>query len=88
MMFPGCNLDGNNQIYPCTLILKGDKLAHGTKWHGSPPTMVKTPTDIYTTIQTNLSLSNPSLTDANFVVDIPSETTRLVNKKHSKKSRL
>ncbi|CAF4100658.1 unnamed protein product [Adineta steineri] len=35
-VLPGCHLDGNNTIYPCTLIMKGDKLPMHTNWQGSP----------------------------------------------------
>ncbi|CAF4198699.1 unnamed protein product, partial [Adineta steineri] len=35
-VLPGCHLDGNNTIYPCTLIMKGDKLPMHTNWKGSP----------------------------------------------------
>ena len=35
-VLPGCHLDGNNTIYPCTLIMKGDQLPANTHWKGSP----------------------------------------------------
>ncbi|CAF1098711.1 unnamed protein product [Rotaria sordida] len=37
LVLPGCHLDGNNTICPCTLIMKGDKLPMHTDWKGSPP---------------------------------------------------
>jgi carbonic anhydrase/acetyltransferase-like protein (isoleucine patch superfamily) len=35
-VLPGCHLNGNNIIHPCTLIIKGDQLPINTNWHGSP----------------------------------------------------
>jgi hypothetical protein len=35
-ILPGCHLDGNNTIYPCTLIMKGDQVPMNTDWEGSP----------------------------------------------------
>lgn len=35
-VLPGCHLDGNNTIYPCTFIMKGDQLPQNTHWKGSP----------------------------------------------------
>ncbi|CAF3910855.1 unnamed protein product [Rotaria sp. Silwood1] len=37
LTFPDCKLEGNNRVYPCTLILKGDWLPKGTMWKGNPP---------------------------------------------------
>ncbi len=37
-ILPGCHLKGNNQIYPCTMIMKGDQLPINTNWQGSPAT--------------------------------------------------
>ncbi|CAF1287843.1 unnamed protein product [Didymodactylos carnosus] len=40
MLFPGCRLEGNNIINPCTLILKDDHLPEHTEWLGCPPKMI------------------------------------------------
>ena len=36
LILPGCDLKGNNIIYPCTLIMKGDQLSMNSDCQGSP----------------------------------------------------